>query len=71
MIGQSKRKVYKTHAGAHVLTLPKEWAETLSDKEVLVVYSDILWVFPKERIADVDRIMEKLIEKITGVKITE
>lgn len=71
MVGRSRRKVVKNSTGAYLITLPKEWGEQLPDNVVHVVYDDLLWVFPSDREADVDKIMEKLIEKVAGIKITE
>ena len=71
MVGRSKRKIYYSGSGAALLTLPKEWADNLKDKEVHVVFNDFLWVFPNSEIDKVEKLMEKLMTQFLEEEINE
>ena len=71
MVGRSKRKIYYTSTGSALLTLPKEWADSLEDKEVNVIFSDFLLVFPSNINEKVEKLMEKLMTQFLEEEIKE
>jgi len=58
------RKIFKIGRFSYVVTLPKDWVQTLPTLEVVMFYNDVLLMLPKSKQYLAKKAVEQAIKKI-------